>query len=163
MSQSVESELKRLIDDFLDAVSFTPGQRPRYERIRELFVPEGHLIKASEQPPDISTPEQFIAPRQHMVDMGRLTSFRESELHSTTEVFGNIAHRLSMYEKTGVMSGAAFQAIGVISAQFILTSRGWKMSSMAWDDERPGLSLADRFSRTSTPVLGAATDPDVGL
>jgi len=29
----------------------------------------------------------------------------------------------------------------VISTQFIKTPEGWKMSAMAWDDERPGLSL----------------------
>jgi len=29
----------------------------------------------------------------------------------------------------------------MISTQFIFTPAGWRMSSMAWDDERPGLEL----------------------
>ena len=27
----------------------------------------------------------------------------------------------------------------MISTQFVYTPAGWKMSAMAWDDERPGL------------------------
>ena len=33
----------------------------------------------------------------------------------------------------------------MISTQFILTREGWKMSAMAWDDERPGLSIPDHY------------------
>ncbi|MEO8848537.1 MAG: RidA family protein [Casimicrobiaceae bacterium] len=29
----------------------------------------------------------------------------------------------------------------MITTQFVNTPRGWKMSTMAWDDERPGLSM----------------------
>jgi hypothetical protein len=32
----------------------------------------------------------------------------------------------------------------MISSQFVLTPDGWKMSAMAWDDERPGLSIVER-------------------
>ena len=39
----------------------------------------------------------------------------------------------------------AIDARSVISTQFIRTPRGWKTSSMAWDDERPGLGIPDRY------------------
>jgi len=39
------------------------------------------------------------------------------------------------------MKGIAFESRGMISTQFIVTPVGWKMSAMAWDDERPGLSI----------------------
>jgi hypothetical protein len=80
-----------------------------------------------------------------MVASGELTRFRESELSETTEIFGNIAHRFSAYEKSGTLKGVPFQARGMISTQFVLTPAGWKMSAMAWDDERPGLSIPDRY------------------
>jgi hypothetical protein len=41
-------------------------------------------------------------------------------------------------------------AKGVTFTQFIATPAGWKMTVMAWDDERPGLDLADRY-RDATP------------
>jgi hypothetical protein len=80
-----------------------------------------------------------------MVDSGALTSFDEVETAETTEVFGNVAHRFSTYEKRGTMHGEAIEGGGLISTQFIRTPRGWKMSSMAWDDERPGLVIPDRY------------------
>jgi hypothetical protein len=43
------------------------------------------------------------------------------------------------------MHGEAIAGRGLISTQFIRTPRGWKMSSMAWDDERPGLAIPDRY------------------
>jgi hypothetical protein len=140
-----KAELEALIDEFLRAVSFREGERPSYDQIRDLFIDDAKLIKTGSDPPEISTVDEFIAPRQALVDSGALTSFEEVEIADTTEVFGNIAHRLSTYEKRGIEKGTPFRAIGVISTQFIRTPGGWKMSSMAWDDERPGLAVPDRY------------------
>ncbi|UUZ70087.1 hypothetical protein LP416_13350 [Polaromonas sp. P2-4] len=43
------------------------------------------------------------------------------------------------------MKGAPFEARGVISTQFVRTPEGWKISAMAWDDERPGLSIPEHL------------------
>jgi hypothetical protein len=99
------------------------------------------LIKNTAQVPEISTVAQFIAPRQALVNSGELTRFKEWELSETTQIFGNIAHRYSVYGKAGTQGGKAFEARGVISTQFVKTPQGWKMSAMAWDDERPGLAI----------------------
>jgi hypothetical protein len=122
-------------------VSFEPGGAPPYQNIHGLFIPAGLLIKNTASTPEISTIAQFIAPRQALVDSGALTRFKEWELSETTQIFGNIAHRYSAYGKAGTQDGKAFEARGVISTQFVRTPQGWKMSAMAWDDERPGLSL----------------------
>ena len=79
--------------------------------------------------------DEFIESRQALVDAGELTSFAEFETHAITEVFGGVAHRMSTYGKRGVQDGAFFAARGVISTQFVRTPEGWRMSSMAWDDE----------------------------
>ena len=139
------AELKALTDEFFRAVSFESGQRPAYARIRDLFMDGGKLIRNSSELPEISSVDDFIASRQRMVDSGALTSFEEVETAETTEVFGNIAHRFSTYEKRGTMHGEAIEGSGVISTQFIRTPSGLKMSSMAWDDERPGLAIPDRY------------------
>jgi hypothetical protein len=138
-------ELHGLIEEFFRAVSFPTGARPPYHRLHDLFVAGGRLIKNSADTPEISTVDEFIEPRQKMVDSGELTSFEEAESAEITEVFGNIAHRLSTYTKHGVTNGAPFDGRGVISTQFIRTPDGWKISSMAWDDERPGLVIPDRY------------------
>ncbi len=48
-------------------------------------------------------------------------SFLELETAAITEIFGNVAHRLSTYEKRGVTNGNAFEGKGVISTQFVRT------------------------------------------
>ena len=137
---STEDELAELTAAFLAAVTFRAGERPRYEAIRDLFIERGLLIKNLSEP-EVATVDEFIAPRAALFESGELTEFEELELAAATEVFGNVAHRMSTYSKRGVQGGAAFSARGVISTQFVLTPGGWRMSSMAWDDERPGLTV----------------------
>jgi hypothetical protein len=134
-----------LIHAFFRAVSFEPGTRPAYDGIRELFADGGRLIRAGSKIPEVWTVDDFIASRGRMVDSGALTSFRETELRAITEVFGSVAHRFSTYEKRGTMNGTAIAGRGLISTQFVNTPGGWRISSMAWDDERPGLTIPPHY------------------
>jgi hypothetical protein len=140
-----DAALQSLIAEFFAAVSFPEGGAPQYDRIRDVFIPEGLLIKNSGETPEISGLDAFIAPRQELVDSGRLTSFDEVEVAARTEAFGNVAHRLSTYDKRGIQDGVAFSATGIITTQFIATPAGWRMAAMAWDDERPGLAVPDDY------------------
>jgi hypothetical protein len=99
------------------------------------------LIKNVGLTPEISTVTQFIVPRHQGVLAGDLTRFNETELAEITKIFGNVAHRFSAYSKSGTFKGTSFSGRGMISTQFIHTPQGWKVSCMAWDDERPGLAL----------------------
>ena len=139
----VKAELDRVIREFFRAVSFEPGGTPPFDAIHALFVPMGLLIKNSAATPEILSPAEFIAPRRQAVESGELTRFLEIELWETTRIFGNVAHRFSAYAKSGTSSGKPFDARGMISTQFVSTPSGWKMSAMAWDDERPGLSIGE--------------------
>lgn len=133
--------LQALVTAFFRAVSFEPGSRPAYAGIHDLFIDAGLLIKNVGPTPEISSVAAFIAPRQASVDAGELTQFHEAELAAATDLFGNVAQRFSTYEKSGVLNGVAFEARGMITTQFVRTPAGWRMSAMAWDDERPGLQL----------------------
>ncbi len=130
-----------LMSRFLRAVSFQTGEQPAYGELYDLFITGGKLIKTSGAAPEMSTVDEFIAPRQASVDSGALEWFEEVETAHTTELFGNVAHRFSTYAKRGMLDGAAIDVRGAISTQFIRTADEWRMSSMAWDDERPGLVL----------------------
>jgi hypothetical protein len=140
---AVKAELDSLTSAFFRAVSFEAGESPDYASIHTLFIPSGLLVKNTAATPEISSVLQFIEPRQAMVRSGELTRFRETELSETTQIFGNVAHRFSAYAKSGMAKGAPFEARGMITTQFIATPDGWRMTSMAWDDERPGLSIPE--------------------
>jgi len=145
MTTDIKASLEMLIDEFFRSVSFQTGEAPAYRRIHELFVEEGKLIKNNSDAPEMSTIDGFIASRQSMVDSGVLTSFQEIETAEITEVFGNVAHRFSTYVKRSTVNGAEIEGRGLISTQFIRTPAGWRMTSMAWDDERPGLTIPARY------------------
>src|SRR4051812_21460630 len=59
----VKSDLDQLMTAFFEAVSFEEGGKPPYERIFDLFIDNGLLIKNSAAVPEISTVSQFIEPR----------------------------------------------------------------------------------------------------
>jgi hypothetical protein len=142
---SDHDEIRDVYTAFLQSVTFTAGTRPDYERIRGLFIERGLLIRTSGAAPEVTGVDEFIAPRQATVDAGELTDFEETELTGETEIFGNVAQRLSGYAKRGTRNGAAFEARGVIATQFVRTPDGWRISAMAWDDERDGLAVPDRL------------------
>jgi hypothetical protein len=139
------AEMAVVLADFFAAVSFPAGGRPEYSAMRGLFSEGARLIKNSGAVPEISSVDEFTLPRQQQVDSGDLTSFTEVELAHVTEVFGTVGHRFSTYEKRGTIKGVPFETQGIISTQFIRTPSGWKISAMAWDDERPGLAIPDRY------------------
>jgi hypothetical protein len=123
---------------FFQAVSFEPGDVPAYEKIADIFIDAGLLIK-NIAVPEVASVAGFIAPRRAAVQSGQLTCFSETEVSESTDIFGNVAQRLSVYSKSGMQNGECFDAKGVICTQFVRTPVGWRISSMAWDDERPGL------------------------
>ena len=149
---SVKAELDRLITEFFRAVSFEEGEVPPYDNIYGLFIEAGLIVKNTAATPEISTVRQFIEPRLAMLRSGEMTSFYETELLESTEVFGKVAHRFYSYAKSGTTNGVPFTARGMISTQFVQTPEGWRISAMAWDDERPGLSIPARYD----PIASAS-------
>jgi hypothetical protein len=133
---------EHLLLRFFAAVSFGTGDRPRYADLESLFLADARLIKNSGERPESASVADFIALRQATVDVGQEQAF-ETEIRSTMELFGNVGHRFSVYAKRGVMNGVNLAGRGAISTQFVRSPDGWRISAMAWDDERPGLSLAD--------------------
>jgi ribosomal-protein-serine acetyltransferase len=137
-----KAEIDRLVGSFFELFSNRDGIQPNLSAIFELFVPQGIITKTSGQEPEISSLQDFISPRQALLTDGTLTDFSETEVSHSTFIFGKIAHRASTYRKSGRFNGEWFSAQGMKSFQFIHTATGWRISSMAWDDERPGLMLS---------------------
>jgi hypothetical protein len=63
-------ELERLMREFFAAVSFEAGERPDYDAIRPLFIPAGMLIRNTGDVPEVTTVDEFIAPRAALVESG---------------------------------------------------------------------------------------------
>jgi RimJ/RimL family protein N-acetyltransferase len=130
-----QAEIDRLMDLFMDSFTNTGERRPDLEIIRDLFLPEGRIISNTGDDPVVMDLDAFVEPRQKMLTDGTLTEFSEWEVSRRTEIFGSVAHRFSEYRKSGVRDGARFEGRGHKTTQFLRTPAGWRMSSMAWEDE----------------------------
>ena len=138
-----KTEIDELTRSFFGLFSNVGGVKPDLDRIFDLFVPQGLIAKCGALAPEISTLKAFITPRQALLSDGSLTDFAEVETSERTYIFGSMAQRLSTYEKSGSRDGVPFVSRGVKSFQFVRTVDGWRILSMAWDDERDGLSLQE--------------------
>jgi RimJ/RimL family protein N-acetyltransferase len=131
----VKAELDRLTRTFFGAFTNTGGSQPSLDVIRDVFIPQGTIIKNVGAQPVVYDLDAFIAPRQAILTDGTLTEFSEWEVAERTEISGSIAHRFSEYRKSGLLHGERFEGSGRKTTQFVQTPAGWRMSSMAWDDD----------------------------
>jgi len=134
-------EIDRLVRSFFELFSNRGGVVPELNAIFDLFVPRGIISKCVAVPPEVSTLEEFIAPRRELLSSGDLREFHEVETSESTLVLGHVAQRVSGYTKSGVLKGMPFSTRGVKVFQFVMTADGWRIVSVAWDDERAGFSV----------------------
>ena len=135
--------VEELVAAFFSAFTSGPGTHTRMTALRALFVTGAVIVRTCGSEPEVYDLDAFIAPREVLLTGGRLLDFREWEVTGRTEVFGDLAHHLSTYAKSGVQDGAPFTGRGVKSIQCVRTSAGWRISAVGWDDERDGWTMAD--------------------
>jgi hypothetical protein len=70
--------------------------------------------------------------------------FYEEEAFGRTEQFGKVAHRISTYV-TYLNTRDKPAERGVNSFQLIKTPKGWRVSSIIWDVEKPTLRVPDYY------------------
>jgi ribosomal-protein-serine acetyltransferase len=122
---------------FFDAFTNRNGAIPKLDKLFELFIPEAIIIKNTGTSPEVYDLSGFIAPRRALLTDGSLIDFCEEETSERTDIFGNVAQRYSPYRKSWSASGKDYKGAGVNVFQFVRAPSGWKISSLAWDDERP--------------------------
>ena len=128
-------EIDNLTSRFFSLFTNRGNKIPRVKGIKSIFIKEGLIISNTSGEPLIYNLDSFIKPRAEMLSNGTLTDFSERELSHKTEVFGNIAQRFCLYEKSGKLKGEYFKTEGMKTIQFIKLDQEWKMSSVAWSDK----------------------------
>ena len=135
--------IDEVITQVFEAICFTEDEGPNMHRMTELFVKEGLLINYNEEEPLILPVEQFIKHFEQMAADGIIPSLEDKELRHETRVYDRVAHRFSFYEARFKANEAPF-ARGVNSIQLIKTEHGWKLTSMAWNDDNREDGFFDR-------------------
>ena len=149
---------KRRIDEltaeFFQLFSSKTDAAVNLQRIHDLFIPQGIIVRTCGPNAEVFSIAEFIAPRERLLNGGGLVHLREHEEWETTEIFGNVAQRFLAYRKTGVLHGERFDTRGMNTIQFVRKDGDWKMSALAWDDEREGVDIPARCS--AQPENGVA-------
>jgi hypothetical protein len=139
-----DSTITKAVYDAYAAISFKAGEKPRYNEIKNYFIPQAQLINFRADTAQITVIDQFINLYQQFIEAKHIKLFYEEELFGRTEQFGRVAHRISAY-KTYLNRLDSIQERGVNSFQLIKTKTGWKVSSIIWDVEKPTLKIPDYY------------------
>jgi hypothetical protein len=135
-----EKAIDKAVLDAYGAICFKKGERPRYDEIRNYFIPQAQMINFRTDTAEVTNLSQFIYLYRTVMETGKVSLFYEKELYGKTEQFGNIASRISTY-KTYMNTMDTAEERGVNSFQLIKTPAGWKVSSIIWDVEKPSLKI----------------------
>ncbi|WP_103864258.1 GNAT family N-acetyltransferase [Aquimarina sp. I32.4] len=131
-----KNEIDKLTHSFFDIFTNTNGRKPDVSNIVSLFIEKGTIINTTTAVPEIYTIQEFIMPREKILNDGTLTDFIENEITHETAIYSNIAQRFCLYKKSGKLKGVDFESKGMKSIQFIKTNEEWKISSVIWSDEQ---------------------------
>ncbi len=136
-----KSAIDEVTAAFFDSFTTLGRAVPGVDVLYRLFLPEAVIVNNCGDVPAIYDVAGFVEPRRTLLAGGSIADFREEETSEKTEIAGNVAQRISTYRKSWRASGEALEGRGVKALQFVRTPDGWKIASLAWDDERPGFSV----------------------
>lgn len=106
------------------------------------FHPAGRQMRTGVEPSSkswikIMSPEEYSVDAQSVFDR---MAFYEQEVKRRTDIIGNVAHVWSLYEARIDPASAEPERRGINSIQLFKDETGqWKIVSMIWDNERPGV------------------------
>jgi hypothetical protein len=135
-----DSAITKAVHDAYYSISFKEGEKPRFDEIKNYFVPQAQLINFRTDTAQFTNLVQFVDLYKQFLAANDIHLFYEEEAFGRTEQFGRIAHRISTYN-TYLNTRDTLAERGVNSFQLLKTKDGWKVSSIIWDVEKPTLKI----------------------
>lgn len=129
-------EIDRVTTQFFSVFTNTNGRIPNVKDLKNIFIPQGIILNNTSDTPEIFGLADFISSREKILNEGKLTDFSEREVSQRTNIFGTIAQRSCSYQKSGYLKKEHFEIEGTKTMQFIKIDNVWKMSYVAWSDDK---------------------------
>ena len=135
-------DFRALTRALYEVVSAAPGQR-NWDAIRHHYHREARFVRTGLNPdgtPFVSvfTLDAYIENVRQVLEGVR---FSEVEVAQESVVFGNVARLTSVYEYTRQTGTQTVRGRGVNFFTLVHEAGEWRVMSIVWDNERPGLSL----------------------
>jgi hypothetical protein len=146
--------VEHLISSLYDVISGPAGKPRDWERFRSLFLPDGRLVVIRADAPAngnqparksdavVRTPDVYVERNDPYF---KTNGFFERGIANRVEEFGNLVQVWSTYESRHAMTDPAPFARGINSIQIVHAQGRFWLTSIAWDDERPGLTLPEKY------------------
>lgn len=146
-----EEEIGALLAELYEVISGPPGERD-WARFRSLFAPGARLMPSRRGEHGIRleslSPDDYAATRGPIF---RQSAFVEREVARRLVVFGDVAHAWSAF--AGRFSFEGPEALrGVNSIQLHRGPDGWRVVTVLWDCERPGVPFPGEAFESPPPA-----------
>jgi len=143
-----------LVASLYDVISGPAGKPRDWNRFRSLFLPDGRLgVIRPETPAAKDAPAHkgdaiFLTPDMYVERDDPYFSthgFFERSIANRIEEFGNLVHVWSTYESRNAEHDSQPFTRGINSIQIVHAQGRYWVASILWDDERPGLTLPEKY------------------
>ena len=143
-NEADRDSVRDMIREIYAILSGPPGPRP-YQTVKRHYDPRATLVRTGVDDAGrafatvMSVDEHHADVDQKLADI----AFLEEEIAHECEIFGNIARVRSVYRSVYGSESAAIENRGVNFFNLVKRDGVWKIMSIVWDNERPGLKLDD--------------------
>jgi len=143
-----------LVTSLYDVISGPAGKPRDWDRFRSLFLPDGRLgvvrpeIPATKDAPARVGDAVFLTPDMYVQrddPYFKTHGFFERSIANRVEEFGNLVHVWSTYESRHAEHDSQPFTRGINSIQIVRAEGRFWVASILWDEERPGLTLPDKY------------------
>jgi hypothetical protein len=144
-----------LVASLYDVISGPAGARD-WDRFRSLFLPDGRIgvvlpeSAATKDAPARKGDAVFLTPDMYVQrddPYFKAHGFFERSIANRVEEFGNLVQVWSTYESRNAQTDSQPFSRGINSIQIVRARGRFWIASVLFDDERPGLTLPDKYLR----------------
>ncbi|MEY3678866.1 MAG: hypothetical protein RI924_1007 [Bacteroidota bacterium] len=146
--QDLEAQIQQidhLTEHFYLFKGFDAEHFPNVDALRELFFGEGHLVDHTFVQTMEYTLSSFMQALMKQIEAGNADYFVQQEIADRTQVFGTMAHRMSVYEFSTTKNAGLKWKRGISILQFILKEGQWLISSIIWRDESKEYQIPEDY------------------
>jgi len=138
LGQSHPETAEGVVTEIYDLVSFEAGERPDWDRVRALFIPEAVIVlRTSRDATTVFSVEGFVDDFVRFIEQtpAGQQGFTEKILKTKSMVFGDMAHVLVLYE-AHITGSPRAPSQGVDSFSLIKQDGIWRIAAIT--NELPG-------------------------
>ena len=138
------TDFRDITEALYAAISGPAGER-NYDAVRQFYHPDARLIRTGVDA-DGKSFVTSMSVDEHERDVSRHLAhmaFEEVEIAHEAEMFGHVARVKSVYRSVYGSGAEARMNRGINFFNLVFDGENWKIASIIWDNERPGLRVGE--------------------